>query len=334
MQSGIISKTYGSFYTVLSETDPGRELLGSLRGRLRLRKNKEPHSNYRQRHLLSIGDRVSFSFSKRDSETHSITIEDVFARSNSLERFHRHRIHCLGANLSRAVLLVSLASPAPHFGFVDRFLCAAHIGRVEPWIIFTKRDLYEKNGSRRKDFLPFHIYKNLGYSVFWVNLKRQEELKDLKKNIYSGSTLFLGQSGVGKSTLLNQLLGKTIQKIAPVSLRRGHGRHTSSNASLFFHSSSKALLIDTPGLQEWGLGHLKRQGVLEAFSELRPFMQKCQFSDCTHQSSSLNCAVEDFLSSSQRQFSQKERRRQTKATTGIIYPSRLRSLENILASLR
>ena len=332
MQSGIISKTYGAFYTVLPEADPSRELQGSLRGRLRLRKKEERHR--KQRHLLSIGDRVSFSFLDKEQKTDNVLIEDVLSRSNSLERSFRHELHCLGANLSQAAILVSLESPAPHFGFVDRFLCAAHVGKVKPWIIFTKTDLYEKKkrGAQKEDFFGFQIYKNLGYTVFWLNLQKKEELQSLKKEINSGSTLLLGQSGVGKSTLLNQLIGKPIQKTAPVSTASGQGRHTSTNASLFFHPSSKAFFIDTPGLREWGLSHLKSENILAAFSEIRPLMPKCRFSNCIHQSSSLGCAVEDLLSAS-RQFAKKERAKQTEVPLGIIHPSRLHSLENILASL-
>ena len=333
METGIISKTYGSFYGVLSEKNLSKELRGSLRGRLRLRKKEE--KKRRQRHLLAIGDRISFSFSNEGKDLLNVSIEELFPRENSLERFHHNKLHCLGANLSRAAVLVSLESPPPHFGFVDRFLCQAYLGNVKAWIIFTKRDLYEEKykGCKKEDFFAFRLYKELGYKVFWLNLKDHEDLKEIKKEIYGGTTLLLGQSGVGKSTLLNHLLGERVQRTAFVSAATGQGRHTSTNASLFFHSPSQSFFIDTPGLREWGLGHMERQKILAAFSEIRPSMQKCDFLDCMHQPSSHNCAVEALLAASREFAGREEREKQSKVPLDLLHPSRLHSLESILASL-
>ena len=343
MEKGIVSKTYGSLYGIRPEGEPERELQGSLRGRLRLQ--KEEGKRLRQRHPLSIGDHVSFSFSNKGKNSHealaSVSIEEILPRENSLERFHRNRLHCLGANLKRAIVIVSLESPPPHFGFVDRFLCAAYLGNVRPWILFSKRDLYEKKhkGAGREDFFAYQIYKDLGYRIFWLNLEEKEDLEELKKEIYAGITIFLGQSGVGKSTLLNQLMGKDTQKINSVSASTGQGRHTSTNASLFFHASTNSCFIDTPGLREWGLRHYKFEEILSAFPEIRPAMKQCAFPDCSHQNSADSCAVRSILNRSREAGQLSEDKKEgskaasLSADSKLLHPSRLHSLENILASL-
>ena len=298
MQAGIVSKLYGTCYGIRPEVDMKTELQGYLRGRLRLRKAKEEY--HKQRHLLAIGDRISFSQSA--SPVKKVWIEDVFERKNSLQRSSPHQIHCLGANVSRAVMVISMSTPNPHFGFLDRFLCAAFAGGVEPWIVFSKVDLLTKDKKSQGLRFLMQFYKSLGYTVFCLNLLSERDILQLKSRLNSGTTLLLGQSGVGKSTLINQILGQKLQKTQAVSLTTRQGKHTTTNACLYVSPTSQnAFLIDTPGLREWGLCHLQRKIIFDAFTEVRAHAKNCLFSDCFHQSNSIDCAVKKLLAES-RQF--------------------------------
>ena len=334
MQLGIISKVYNRFYNLISENDFNITLQGKMRGHLKLLKKSEAFR--KQRHLISIGDYVNFKYineidSKEKNKISEVLIVDVLKRKNSLERANNHEIQCLGANIDRALILISLSSPQPNFGFLDRFLCAAHAGKIEPFIVFTKKDLYEKKLKQGNKKHPIKLYQKLGYNVFTLNLKEKKEIKKLQKKIKTGRSLLVGQSGVGKSTLLNLLLDKNVQKTGHVSLSTKYGRHITTNASLFF-SKSGASYIDSPGIREWGLNHVSYINVLSAFPETAKLMQKCSFANCQHNSYNSGCAIINFLDCS-RKFINQKNKNIDKYPKNILLPSRLHSLDTIISSL-
>ncbi len=347
MQPGIISKTYGTVYGVIPENQPRIEYLATLRGRLRLRLrhlyNKKKFSHHR--HLLTIGDRVLFSQSegtKQGPGTTNYFIEDVLERRNAIERSSRHQTHCLGANVERVLIVVSMVEPLPHFGFLDRFLCAAYAGGLEAWIVFSKIDLLHqkkqetKLSPRTKVLVKLEtfpgLYESLGYTVFVLNLLAKPEVDRLKEKLGLGTTLIIGQSGVGKSTLLNHFLGREAQQTNVTSPSTGQGRHTTTNSSLFVCPITDAFFIDTPGLREWGLYSLEDHLVMQAFPEIRNYMAEvpCRFSDCTHTPTSQGCSLHQFFGLSSKSKVEKE----ADAVSGFIHPSRLWSLQSILASDR
>ncbi len=329
MQSGIVSKTYGRFYGIIPENNLEIEFQASMRGRLRLQKRRASPQEQRQRHILTIGDRVLFSCIDDKVAPPTARIETIQKRENSLERSHSHEIHCLGANLSHAVIVLSLTLPVPHFGLLDRFLCAAYHGKVEPWIVFTKKDLFQKQGGKIKDFFPIQLYKSLGYPVFCINTLEKNEVYVLKKKLNFGCLLFVGQSGVGKSTLINQILDQDYQKTREISEATGHGKHTTTNGCLFILPKTKAMLIDTPGLREWGLFHISKRDILSSFPEIHPRTLQCHFSDCTHDVNSVDCAVQELLTKNKYHLDQKDYGHLIEQKE-CLHPSRLHSIETIL----
>ena len=311
----IVSRLFGAYQELW--TWPGLEevLLGRLRGRLRLEKAR---SHGDMRHLLIVGDHVHYTRDANSpSEAH---VEGLLPRRNALARSSPYEIQALGANLDRTVLIASLARPRLRTGFIDRFLVSAHAGQVPPVLLFTKPDLLEAD---QKEFIEADLqcYRDLGYDVFVANLLAPEQpaLKPLLEMIANGVTLLAGQSGTGKSTFLNRILGEAVQPTAAISPSSKKGRHTTTNAALFRHPSGRALLIDSPGVKEWGIGHLSRDDIIAAMPELGGAAQQCQFADCKHESGSRGCAVQEILVQS--------------AESGGLTDERLRSFEQMLASL-
>ncbi|MCB1324172.1 MAG: ribosome small subunit-dependent GTPase A [Spirochaetales bacterium] len=311
----IVSRVYGAYQELWPWPGLEEVLLGRLRGRLRLEKAR---SHGDMRHLLIVGDHVEYT---RDANNPAeANIEGLLPRRNVLARSSAHEIQALGANLDRSVLIASLARPRLRTGFIDRFLVSAHAGQVSPVLLFTKPDLLE---AEEREFMEedLQCYRDLGYSVFVANLLEPEPdaLKPLLALMSEGVTLLAGQSGTGKSTFLNRILGRAVQPTATISPSSKKGRHTTTNAALFRHPSGRALLIDSPGVKEWGIGHLSRDDIIAAMPELGAAAHQCQFADCKHESGSRGCAVQEILVQS--------------PESGGLTDERLRSFEQMLASL-
>ena len=292
-RTGIVSTNYGTYYNIrpLPALEP--EQRGRLRGKLRLAKSRS--DNPKQRHLIMIGDRVTFRGASGDSE---VVIDQVLPRDNAIHRASAHEHQALGANLDRALLVTTLPRPEPNFRFVDRFLASCHAGKVEPLLLFTKPDLLDPDNEPDLKLPLVALYRKLGFRTFVANLtatEPQDELSSLEHTMATGTTLLAGRSGTGKSTLINRLVGRDVQRVASVSNSTKKGRHTTTNSTLIVHNDRKALFIDTPGIKEWGVNHLNRRQIMESFPELTPHAKDCPFANCDHQPGDLECAVQAFI---------------------------------------
>lgn len=303
-RTGIVSKIYGAYYNIRPEPELHPELPGKLRGRLRLAHREEgpaqggaagPASGrpLRQRHLLMIGDRVLYTH-PRPGEP--VRVQSLLPRRNALYRAVHSRLQAFGANLDRAVLMMSLAQPEPNFRFLDRLLVSCHAADIRPLLVFSKIDLVAQGAEV---LALVDLYESLGYPVFPLNLTAGELETDpayraFRAELSAGSTVIVGRSGTGKSTLLNRLLGGGYQKTDSIS-SVGKGRHTTTNSTLFLYNNDRAFLIDTPGVKEWGVAHVDRQAALAAFPELADCFGACEFSNCDHRPDAGGCAVQQRL---------------------------------------
>ncbi|MBW7859103.1 MAG: ribosome small subunit-dependent GTPase A [Leptonema sp. (in: Bacteria)] len=311
----IVKEIHGAFYTLLSE-DLSQEQLAVLRGKHRIDRETHP-SGIRFRNPISVGDRVM-----TNNVGSPLAIDSVEQRKNYLFRSSPSEIHLLGANIDQALLVVSVKTPPLRPGFIDRFLLSANFESIPVWIFFTKSDLLDLNSDEdQKTISLIEIYRQLGITCFYDSLtetknrKNRNQLPGLADLIQSlsGTTLVVGPSGVGKSTLINHILPNFAQKTSSISQSSGKGRHTTTSSQMFrLASTGTDFLIDTPGIKEWGVAHLTKKQILETTIELSAGFEHCQFRNCEHEVGTEGCGIQQLLNAN------------------VLSPSRQKSLDLIL----
>lgn len=213
-------------------------------------------------------------------------------RSVLLRPDNYHHLKPVAANIDH-IIVVLAAEPEPFHNLIDRYLVAAHASGIEPILLLNKADLV----SDYDDFMAAHqlqVYHQIGYRVLWVSTTRQDGLETLKQFLRDKTSVFVGQSGVGKSSLINILLPDANLAVGALS-NIGKGSHTTSAARLF-HLPEGGQLIDSPGIREFGLWHIEAVNLLEHFVEFRPYLGRCKFRDCAHQQEP-QCAIQTALAS-------------------------------------
>jgi len=198
--------------------------------------------------------------------------------------------------------------PRLNTGLIDRYLITAENNHIQAIIVINKIDLLsDKELDEIKSNL--NIYKKLGYTIVYSSVLEHPQLPELNQILSNKNSIFVGQSGVGKSSLLNFLLPEAQAKTAAVSIANSKGRHTTSAAQLYHLEKAEiedATLIDSPGIREFGLWDISKEDVSSGFKEIKEFSQNCRFRDCKHEKEP-NCAIlkaiDDKLISTSRYYS-------------------------------
>jgi ribosome biogenesis GTPase len=180
------------------------------------------------------------------------------------------------------IVIVIAPLPEPHANLIDRYLVAAESVDIEPLILLNKVDLLDTDGRAAIDQL-LSVYPKIGYKVLEASTQTMDGLSALKNILADRTSVFVGQSGVGKSSLINALLPGVDIKVGALSKAHAKGTHTTTTAKLF-HFPDGGDLVDSPGIREFGLWHMEREQVLDGFIEFRPFLGQCKFRDCKHMS--------------------------------------------------
>lgn len=185
----------------------------------------------------------------------------------------------VAANVDQLVIVFAPA-PHPHANLIDRYLVAAELAGLKPLLLLNKADLIDEHNSAAIDAL-LTIYRTLDYPVLEVSAQHRLALDELQSRLDGRISVFVGQSGVGKSSLVNSLLPGVDTRVGPLSELTQKGTHTTTTARLF-HFPSGGELIDSPGIREFALSHIDTAQLEEGFIDLHPLLGHCKFRDCQH----------------------------------------------------
>jgi ribosome biogenesis GTPase len=266
---GVVMRSTGSFYEVLGENQ--KTYTCRVRGKIRLEGIKETNP-------IAVGDRVEF-----DTEHEIGSITSILPRTNHMLRKSVKKTghsHVLSANIDQVLLVATMAMPRTSLGFIDRFIISAEAFRIPQILVFNKSDLLAPE-ERNEQIKLIALYEGLG--IIWlVTSSKDGSQKKIEAHINGKTTLFAGHSGVGKSTILNQIAPGLDQKVGAISDFSEKGTHTTTFAEMF-QLDTNTFVIDTPGVKEWGLVDMNQQEISDYFTEMREVRLDCKFgARCLH----------------------------------------------------
>lgn len=240
--------------------------------------------------LVVVGDRVRIEGAGSDA-----VVVEVLPRRNELARMAsrgRGVTHVFAANVDHAVVVASVASPPLRTGFVDRCLAAARFNDIDPVIVLNKVDLVAGPARDRVEEVR-DVYERAGFPCFLVSVTCGEGLDGLFDLVRDRTSSVLGQSGVGKTSLLNALIPDLDLRIGDVSTSSGKGMHTTTGSRLF-RLPTGGFIVDTPGVRAFALETMEPVQIALAYPEFEPYATQCKFGACTHVHEP-KCAVRDAV---------------------------------------
>ncbi len=225
---------------------------------------------------LVTGDRVIW----RRSPDSGVVVAALDRHSELLRPNNHGELKPVAANIDFIVIVIAV-EPYAHANLIDRYLVAAEASDIEPVLLLNKADLL--NGENRQRLEPLlEQYRSLGYRTLQASTASSHSLDELKALLADHISVFVGQSGVGKSSLINSLLPGADLRVGALSEQSRKGKHTTTTARLF-HFPDGGDLIDSPGIREFGLWHMTEDQVLSGFRELADLQGHCRFRDCRHE---------------------------------------------------
>lgn len=278
MPQGLVIKSTGSWYTV--KTDDNKEIDCKVKGKFRLR-------GIRSTNPVTVGDRVHITV----AEDGSAFITEIDNRRNYIVRRASNlskESHIIAANLDAAVLVVTVEHPRTNLVFIDRFLATAEAYAVPVYIAINKCDIYTEEELEYAQGLQ-HLYKTIGYDVQLISATTGEGLDWLKESIKGRITLFSGNSGVGKSSLINRLIPGLNLKTGALSAQHDTGMHTTTFSQMY-ELPQGGYIIDTPGIKGFGTIDFDPATVAHYFPEIFAASSRCRFNNCSHRNEP-GCAV-------------------------------------------
>ena len=267
---GLVVKNTGSWYTVL--TDDGQLIESKVKGNFRLK-------GIRSTNPVAVGDRVEL-VANAEGTAFITAIEDrrnyIIRRSQNLSK----QSHIIAANVDQAFLVVTVDFPQTSTTFIDRFLASAEAYRVPVVLVFNKTDLLDADLLRYQQMM-MALYENIGYHCVAISAETGEGVEALRPLLQQKITLLSGNSGVGKSTLINRLVPDANLRTAEISDAHNTGQHTTTFSEMISLPDG-GWLIDTPGIKGFGTFDMEPEELTSYFPEIFRFSKDCRFSNCTH----------------------------------------------------
>ena len=264
---GLVIKNTGSWYTVL--TDDGQLFDCKVKGNFRIK-------GIRSTNPVAVGDRVTVN-----DEGWIVDIDDrrnyIIRKSINLSK----QSHIIAANVDQALLVVTVNYPQTSTTFIDRFLASAEAYRVPVILVFNKTDLLDADEAHYQQML-ITLYETIGYECHAISATTGEGVDQLKLLLPDKITLLSGNSGVGKSTLINRLVPDANLRTAEISDAHNTGQHTTTFSEMIPLTPNTSFLIDTPGIKGFGTFDMEPEELTSYFKEIFHFSKDCRFSNCTH----------------------------------------------------
>lgn len=267
---GLVIKNTGSWYTV--KTDDGNIVESKIKGNFRLK-------GIRSTNPVAVGDRVEI-IRNQEGTAFISAIEDrrnyIIRKSQNLSK----QSHIIAANVDQAFLIVTVNYPQTSTTFIDRFLASAEAYSVPVVLVFNKTDLLSEEERHYQDMM-MTLYETVGYQCVAISAEKGDGVDTLLPLLHDKITLFSGNSGVGKSTLINRILPGVNLRTAEISDSHNTGMHTTTFSEMLLLPNG-GYIIDTPGIKGFGTFNMEPEEISGFFKEIFRFSKDCRFNNCTH----------------------------------------------------
>jgi len=278
--TGIVIKSTGSWYNV--RIPDGEIIKSRIAGKIKL-------DGLKLTNPIAVGDEVTLEM--EDSDEIRGVIKAISPRKNYIVRQSprkKHQLHFLASNVDQVLLIVTMRDPNLKVGFIDRFLIMTEPYSIPAIIVFNKSDIYTKDDLLYYNELN-NIYTKIGHRVIKASSVSKDGLKEIQTLLKDKITLIAGQSGVGKSTLVNAIEPTLDLRTEEISDFSGKGQHTTTFAEMF-DLSFGGHIIDTPGIKTLAFSHLEIMDIAHNFREFFAIADQCKFANCTHRNEP-KCAI-------------------------------------------
>ena len=280
IKEGIVYYSTGSNYKVKSD---GVFYECKIKGKLRIKQIETTNP-------IAVGDKVSFSIEKNKKSPIGL-ISEVKERNNYIIRKSVNlskQFHIIASNIDQVFLMVTIKEPKTFTSFIDRFLVTAEAYRIKTIILFNKIDLYSPNEIKELEILR-EVYSDIGYDCFKISAKKKGTLKSIINLMKGKTNMFSGNSGVGKSTLINTLFPKLKLKTIEISSTHKQGKHATTFSEM--HDLNDGIkIVDTPGVKSFGIVDINPEELDNYFPEFLALKSNCRFNNCMHVKEP-NCAI-------------------------------------------